>query len=237
LDRRRGHDGRGVVLTDGLWREAFAADPKVIGKTVYLNEEAFQVLGVAPATLWFPRGKQEFALPNTIDAFVPVRMANWEKTGTDAYFYRGIGRLAPGVTTAQAEEELTATMASIPWKSGIVHPTAVRVEPLQATTVRASRATLLLLFGAILSLLLIVCVNLANLSLVRWAKQSGELAVRVALGASNPAVGNDVFDGKPSARLCRNNLGLWLAACSSTSCGPSLTWRFPGWSSLRSMPR
>lgn len=203
---------RGIVLTDGLWREAFAADPRVIGKTVYLNEEAYQILGVAPANLWFPRGKLEFALPDSIRAFIPLRMANWEKTGTDAYFYRAIGRLSPGVTIPQAEEELTATLASIPWRSGIVHPTAVRVDALQAATVRASRSNLWLLFGAILSLLLIVCVNLANLSLVRWARQSGELAIRVALGASTRQLLAMCLAESLLLAAAGTGSGLWLAA-------------------------
>jgi len=203
---------RGVVLTDGLWRDAFAADPNVVGKTIYLNEEPHQIRGVAPANLWFPRGKLEFALPDSVQAFIPLRMANWEKTGTDAYFYRGIGRLAPGISIPQAEEELSATMASIPWKSGIVHPTAVRVEPLQAAAVRASRATLWLLFGAILSLLLIVCVNLANLSLVRWARQSGELAIRVALGASTRQLLAMCLTESLLLAALGTASGLWLAA-------------------------
>jgi putative ABC transport system permease protein len=177
-----------AVLTDGLWRRRFAADPGILGKTIVLNGHAHTVIGVLPADFRFP-DRNAFGLGQSVaprtEIFSP-KVFSREDLGEliGRFNYGVIARLRPGASPRRAVAELEAVQARIEEMAGEkVHERAL-VTPLLDIVVGKSRRGLLVLMGAIAVVLLIVCVNLANLLLARGERRGREAAVRAALGAS-----------------------------------------------------
>jgi predicted permease len=176
-----------VVISDGLWRRAFAADPLIVGKTVQINAYPFTVVGVAAP------GFQGSVVGVRLDVFVPLMMQP-QLRGVDLLAARqapmvwGIGHLRSGASIRAASENAT----SLSTRLDAQHP-AREVEqqatvipmwrsPFGAQTYMLPAIMLMGLMGALL--LLIVCANVSNLVLVRGVSRRGEIAARLALGAS-----------------------------------------------------
>ena len=170
---------KAVVLSYGFWQQQFAGDPGVIGQSIPLNEEPFQVVGVLPSSFDFA----SIFAPHTRVDFLRVfpisdETDRWGNTLTM------IGRLAPGVTLAQAQGDLDRVIQGLSeadperWGLGAV------VEGMQDKIAAPFRSALLLLAIAAGAVMLIVCVNLSNLLLAKSTRRRQEMAVRSALGAS-----------------------------------------------------
>ena len=174
-DETRQTGPRAIILTTGLWRRAFGANPNVLGQSVTLDDASFTVVGVLPANFWFPHGA---------DSFVPLRPSG----GIDDRGYNTlmIARLKPGITLPQANAEMPAVTAAIrrarPDLFGAKYR-GMSLESYQDSLVGDVRLNLLLLFGAVGLLLLIACSNLASLLLARLAVRRKEIALRLALGS------------------------------------------------------
>jgi putative ABC transport system permease protein len=200
-----------VVLSDAVWRRRFAANPGVVGRPITLDGRQFTVIGVMPASL------ENIVAPNTgiwtplqYDASLPANGREW------GHHLRMIARLRPGVSTAQAERELsTIGRSPVPAFARPRHAMMERglsVVPLQDDVTRGVKPALLAVLGAVLLVLVIACVNVTNLLLARGAQRRGELAMRAALGAGQGRLLRQLLTESVVLALIGGVLGMGIAA-------------------------
>ncbi len=175
-----------VIISDGLWRRRFAADPNALGRTLILADLHYVIAGVMPPQFQYPAPTTEIWIPKQAQpALMQIR---------EARFYQVIGRLKPGVTLEQAQADL----AAVQQKLGVQYPKTdsgwtVAMEPLKERIVGKIRLVLWLLFGSVTLLLLITCANVACLLLARLNSRSAEIATRRSLGAGRAAIARQLF--------------------------------------------
>jgi predicted permease len=165
-----------ALISEGLWRRRFGADPNFAGRTVQLDGESFTVVGVLPST---------FKFPEDVDLWLPFSFtaADW-KTDRQHYYVEAVGRLKPGITLAQGKTELETIMQRLaPTLPASRKKWGITLIPLHEQVVGKISSTLWILFGAVGFVLLIACVNVANLLLTRAAARQKEITIRLALGA------------------------------------------------------
>jgi putative ABC transport system permease protein len=177
-DDRAGAGGT-VLLSYGLWKRRYAADPQAIGKNVLLNAKPYAIIGVLPRWFDYPDGR--------VQAWLPVRheVSAEDMQNLGNHRFSVTARLKRGVTLAQAYRELDDIERGLHERSpDYMVGRGATVIPLSENIVRDVKTSLYVLMGAVGCVLLIACLNVANLFVARGAARSREIAVRAALGGS-----------------------------------------------------
>src|SRR5579859_1935587 len=200
-----------VILSNGLWRRRFGGDESIIDRGVQLNGTTYTVIGVMPSSF-------ENVLASSAEAWSPLQYNPGNISSTDTrewgHHLRMVGRLRPGISQKQANSDL-AWIAKTPvpefprvrWASldhGLI------AERLQDDLTRGIKPALLAVFGAVILVLLIACVNVTNLVLARGAQRQGEIAMRAALGAAPPRLIRQLITESLLLAIMGGALGLMI---------------------------
>ena len=167
---------RVVVMSHGLWQRRFGGASDIVGRKISVNDEAYEVVGVMPLSFYFmPSRDVDMWMPAS---FPPGLRGNF--TWHDAQI---VARLKPGITLEHARESMAALSRQVTEKEDFRGPHSVTMIPLREEMTGKTQTALVVLLWAAAALLLIACVNLANLLLSRGEVRGREVAVRAALGA------------------------------------------------------
>ncbi len=169
-----------ALISAGLWQRRYAGAPEVIGTTVSINQQPTLVIGVMPPG---------WRYPDFTDVWTPLRPDSAKPFARGSFNFSSRALLKPGVTLAAAQAETDVIFGALerefPATNGSVR---ARFRPIREEAIEESENFILLLFGAVLVVFLIACVNVANLLLARAVTRSKEFAIRLALGANRSRV-------------------------------------------------
>ena len=202
-----------VVISNQMWRNRFHGDANILGQKVLLNRKPYEVIGVMPREFEYPLVP---GMMNRSELWVPTSLTQGEiAAGEGSWNFAMVGRLKPGVTVAQARQDLDRVsqqiMRNFPAAMASLHIHG-DVQPLAEVTVGQARPLVRMLFLAVAVVLFIACANLAGLLLVRVIRRRREISVRMALGASGGAVLRQSLVETLLVSMAGGLLGLALAA-------------------------
>ena len=221
---------REVVLSDALWRRRFGADPEIVGRKIRLDDMDFLVVGVMPP---------KFEFPKTAELWTPWAIPPASRNVRSGFGVMAMGHLKPGRTLAQFNSELDGIAARLAQQ----YPETNRNRRFMAWDAHRfmigeySHQYVLMLMGAVLFVLLIACVNVANLQFARATGRLREVAVRTALGASRGQIVTQLVTESMMLSLAGASLGLLIAAWGlqaiRSGMPPEVEKYIVGWDQIR----
>jgi putative ABC transport system permease protein len=207
-----------VVLSDKAWERLFAREPAAIGRRIRVNGETCTVVAVMPNTLDWPEGSELWLLSRRPVPPSPLDLKDADPlTDRESHYFEAIARLKPGVTLAQAQQDLRAVFA----RAQGDHPVDaggrdVQLVPVREDLVGDSRRALLVIQGAVGLVLLVACANVSSLLIARGTRRRRELTIRAALGASRGDLIRQLLAESAVLGVAGGALGLlassWLVA-------------------------
>jgi putative ABC transport system permease protein len=212
--------GKVAVLSYGLWKRQFGADPHVLGRKITLSGDPFSVIGVLPP---------EFVMPGVkADVFVPMLAESdpLRRNRGSVSFLRVFGRLKPGVTIEQAKQDMNSIARQLTLEHPQDYDATINVIPLRDEVIGDVRLMLFVLLAAVAMVLLIACANLASFLLAKASARRKELAIRSALGGSRPRIIRQLLTESMVLALVGGGLGAisagWLVSALMTLMPASL---------------
>jgi putative ABC transport system permease protein len=198
-----------AAISEGFWHTRFASDPDVIGRTLRINGESYQIVGVMPQVV--PTWMDHTAVP--IGVWTPfTSLSMWTEAARGGTGDSSIGRLRPGVSIEQARSEIAGIAARLSTEHPVLQGLGATIEPLADTRAGPIRPILFMLCGAVSLVLLIACANLAGLLMARNSARYREIAMRAALGASRPRLIRQLLIETVALSLAGGLAGLGVAA-------------------------
>src|SRR5918993_5242329 len=217
-------DSAVAVLSHALWQRRFGGDPHVVGRTVRLTGLPYTVIGVMPRGFAFPSGA--FQLWTSLGA--AMTQAPGQAENRALRIFQAVGRLRPGIETAQAQAELSALASRLQRRHPDTNAGATfELVSLRERQVGEVRTALLVALAAVGCLLLIACANVANLVLARMTSRAQELAVRTALGAGRGRLARQLVTESLLMAGCGGAVGVVLARWSMLGLPALIAERIP----------
>jgi predicted permease len=205
-----------AVISDGLWKRGFASDPHILGKSVRLDNDEYRITGVMPPG-FHAAGRNSYDRSAEIWIAWGFASASFADRRSN-HFPGAIARLRPGLTVVAAQSRVDALVAALQKQYPADYPLqskwTVRLSPLKETVVGNIRASLLLLLGGVGVVLLIGCVNVANLLLARASARGREMAIRQALGAARTRLTRQLLTESLLLSLLGGTSGLAVLFCT-----------------------
>ena len=217
-------DGQGVqrhnvaVITHGFWVRRFGSDPKIIDSTITVNHEPYTVIGILSPNVW---------APIKCDAFVPWPEGELRARHRDWRDFGVIGRLKPGVTLTEAQQDMDGVARRIAQLDPHEEGWGVTLVPFQDALVEYIRPALLLLLASVGFVLLLACANIANLLLARITSRQREIGIRAAMGASRARLLLQFLTENVLLSLLGGALGLLVAVWAVDILGRALPKTIP----------
>jgi putative ABC transport system permease protein len=204
-----------VILSEGLWRESFHADPNIVGKPARVGGETYTVIGVMPAGFMFP---ETMGSQMSKGMWLPLQPTAEMLKDRGYHFFNMMGSLRAGATMAQAQQELDSIAAHIP-RDKDSSAIGFRLESYQELLTGPVRPVLYALLGALGLVLLIACANVSNLLIARCLGRQQEFAVRAALGAGRMRLVRQMLAEGLALSLVGCGLGFGFARLATMAVG------------------